>query len=137
MKVAFYKGKKRLFNRLVRIWKKGPYSHVELILDDGISISSSAMDGGVRYKRIQYTSDNWDFIDIGPEPDDMRDRINEIIGLKYDYKGIIGFVIGSVPDDKNKLFCSETGMRLLKFPDPWRFDPNAMYSVLKRMYPDG
>lgn len=31
-KVAFYKGRHRLFDRLVQWWTRGPYSHCELLL---------------------------------------------------------------------------------------------------------
>ena len=133
MKIALYKGKKHLFNRAVSWWTRGPYSHVELILDDGISVSSSFMDGGVRYKHIDYTStENWDFIDIGSEPEGIRDRIYEILDQKYDWMGLIGFVFRRVGDDRKKKFCSETVMYLLGYSDSWRFDPNTLAAVFNK-----
>ena len=57
MQVAFYKGKKRLFNRLTAWWLRGLYSHCELVLGyeaDGraICVASSFLDGGVRQKGL-------------------------------------------------------------------------------------
>jgi len=133
MKIALYKGKQHLFNKAVSWWTRGPYSHVELILDDGISVSSSFRDGGVRYKNINYSNvDNWDFIEIGPEPTWMRDRISGILGQKYDWMGLIGFVFRRVGDDRNKKFCSETLMYLLMYLEAWRFDPNTLAAVFSK-----
>ena len=55
MIIAFYRGRARLFNRLVCWWLRGPYSHCEALIDplpDGrwLCASSSYMDGGVRLK---------------------------------------------------------------------------------------
>jgi len=145
MKIALYKGRKRLFNKLVAWWTRGPYSHVELVLDDGISISSSFMDGGVRKKRIDFDLSNWDFIELGLESDwfsdridkrlayeqSIRDRIFNIKGKLYDVLGIAGFVIRRIGEDRNKMFCSEAVAYILGFDDPWRFDPNTLASALK------
>ena len=108
MKIAFYKGRKRIFNRLVSWWTRGPYSHCELVLDDGVSISSSFMDNGMRYKRIDFNPDHWDFIDIGPETPIIRERIKGILGYKYDFIGLIGFVFRRIADDKKKMFSSKS-----------------------------
>ena len=133
MKIALYKGREHLFNKAVSWWTRGPYSHVELILDDGISISSSFRDGGVRYKNINYSNvDNWDFIEIGPEPVELRDKINTIDSQEYDWLGLAGFVIRRIGDDRKKKFCSETVMYLLGYLDPWRFDPNTLAAVFRK-----
>ena len=63
MQVAFYKGTRSglsgLFNRLVRWWTRGPYSHCEVVFTDEPSKdggvlcgSSSKLDGGVRLKFV-------------------------------------------------------------------------------------
>ena len=134
MKAAMYKGRTRLFNRLTSIWTRGPYSHMELVLDSGSSFSSSFRDDGVRKKDIDYTlhPENWGFIDIGPESDypGLHERMNSIMGKKYDVRGLFGFVIRPVSDSRNKLFCSEAVMHVLGYPDAWRFDPNTASAVL-------
>ena len=69
MQVAFYKGTRSgiagIYSRGVRFITKGKYSHCELIFSDGMSASASFMDGGVRFKRIEYDPAHWDIIDVG------------------------------------------------------------------------
>lgn len=132
MKVAFYKGKKEIFNHLVGWWTRGPYSHVELVMPDGKSFSSSYRDGGVRGKYIQFDDNHWHCLELDESLDQkiIMARINELMGMKYDIRGIFGFVIRSLPDNRNKMFCSEFLMNVLGYDDAWRFDPNTAFSVL-------
>lgn len=136
MQVAFYKGKGKLFNYAIRWWTKSQYSHCEVIMDSGLSIGSSFMDGGVRPKAIDYTKhpDRWDFIDIGPETPERLARIEEMRGMKYDTLGTFGFVWGPAEEDKGKVFCSDFAARVDGLPDSWRFDPGLLYAVLKYIY---
>jgi hypothetical protein len=135
MKVAFYKGRKRLFNKLVSWWTRGPYSHCELVFSDGQSASSSFMDGGVRYKRILYNHDHWDFIELGPEFDEQKARewFDEHLGNGYDVAGIIGFVNPRISQDKQKEFCIEAVLSALEFTESWRYNLNTAYSALLRV----
>lgn len=69
MQVAFYKGRKRLFNRLTSWWLRGAYSHCELLLGTDplgrtICASSSFMDGGVRVKHMVLDPAHWDVINV-------------------------------------------------------------------------
>jgi hypothetical protein len=132
MKVAFYKGKKRLFNKLVSWWTRGPYSHCELVFSDGQSASSSYVDGGVRYKRILYNNDHWDFIELGPSFDEQKARewFDDHDSAKYDFMGLVGFVFRRVGDDRAKYFCNEAVLAALGFSESWRFDPNSTYALL-------
>jgi len=134
MKAAFYKGRGRVFNRLTSWWTRGPYSHMELVLDDGISISSSFMDGGVRFKRIDYSNvANWDFIELGPEPDGIRAAIDPTLDSEYDIRGLLGFVLRRIGDDRHKLFCSEACMQYLGYDETWRFCPNTAAAILRKV----
>lgn len=134
MKVAFYKGKTRLFNKLVRWWTRGPYSHVEIVFSDGLSYSSSYIDGGVRSKRIRFDERLWDFVQLDDQLDEstIRMRAEKMIGSGFDVMGLFGFIMRRVSHSKNRLFCSEFVMRCLGYSDPWRFDPNTAYSVILR-----
>jgi hypothetical protein len=135
MKVAFYKGKKRLFNKLVSWWTRGPYSHCELVFSDGQSASSSFMDGGVRYKRILFDNGHWDFIELGPKFDEQKARewFDKHLGDGYDVAGIIGFVNPRVSQDKQKEFCIEAVLSALEFTESWRYNLNTAYSALLRV----
>lgn len=146
MKVAFYKGTRPklqgVFNRLVRWWTNGPYSHVEIVL--GISQdnkgmicwSSSGEDGGVRCKVINLHPDRWDIVDIGdifPNHKKIESFFDFIKGSPYDTKGILGFIWRAEDGEEKSWFCSECVAAALEFHEPWRFDPNSLYAVIMTM----
>lgn len=132
--VAFYKDRGHFFNRMVNWWTGGPYSHVELLFNDGKSASSSNRDRGVRYKYIQYSADRWDFIELDDKFSDADARafFDKNSHRKYDYLGLFGFVWRAHKGSKNRLFCSESVMSALGFKESWRYCPNTCYSVLQR-----
>lgn len=135
LRAAFYKGTHTglpgIYNRLVRWWTRSQYSHVELIMPWGAAASSSAMDGGVRFKQIDFDPAKWDFVDL---PIDLasaaEDWFNRHYGQPYDYLGNAHFVLSAIGDDKRKWFCSEACAAALGMPDPERFDPGTLYAAL-------
>jgi len=135
MKVAFYKGTHAglpgIYNRLVRWWTRSQYSHAELVFEDGQAASSSAMDGGVRLKVIEFDPALWDFVPVpaGLAPA-ARTWFAEHAGEAYDMLGNLHFVISAVGDDKRKWFCSEAVAAALGIPDPERFDPGTLHAAL-------
>ena len=143
MRVAFYKatrpGLKGLYNRFVRWWERGPYSHCELVFPDGMSASSSFEDGGVRFKHIEYDPAKWDFIEV-PWADGGAARrwFEKHIGWGYDLRGNARFLFGPLPDGRDKVFCSDAVWEALcadtewLWPaEGWRFGPNALAAVLR------
>lgn len=136
MKAAFYKatrpGLAGLYNRIVRWWTSGPYSHVELIFSDGIAASASFLDGGVRFKQIEFDTDHWDFIDI---PDNLEPAARQWFeaneGNPYDLLGNFGFLWRPIRGRDGAYFCSEALMAALGLHEPWRYDPCAAYDALK------
>ena len=135
LRAAFYKGTHAglpgVYNRLVRWWTRSPYSHAELVFDDGQAASSSAMDGGVRFKAIEFDPALWDFVPVpaGLAPA-ARAWFAEHSGQAYDLLGNLHFVISAVGDDKRKWFCSEAVAAALGMPDPERFDPGTLHAAL-------
>jgi hypothetical protein len=132
MIIALYKDKSHLFNAATSWWTKGPYSHCEIIFNDGQSASSSFRDGGVRFKPVQYNPENWDFI-ILPNlfnEDNARDWFIAHLHLGYDVLGLVGFVVGNVPDSKESWFCSESVLAALGYKETWRFSPNEIPAML-------
>jgi hypothetical protein len=135
LRAAFYKGTHAglpgVYNRLVRWWTRSQYSHVELILPFGAAASSSAMDGGVRFKVIDFDPALWDFVDL---PTDLAGGaeawFNEHYGEPYDLLGNLHFVVSAVGDDKRKWFCSEAVAAALGMPNPERFDPGTLHAAL-------
>lgn len=132
--IAFYKGTHSgvpgIYNRGVRWWTQSKYSHCELIFSDGMSASSSYMDGGVRFKRIDYDPANWDIITL---PSHLEAKAREWFvahdGNPYDLWGNVHFVLSPVKHKSSAWFCSEAAAAALGFADAWRYDPALMYSV--------
>ena len=135
LRAAFYKsthpGLPGVYNRLVRWWTRSPYSHVELVFGDGRAASSSAMDGGVRIKSIEFEPDKWDFVDL-PESLALSALkwFDEHEGAAYDYWGNVHFVLPPVGGGKRNWFCSEAVAAALGMPDPGRFDPGPLHAAL-------
>lgn len=137
MRAAFYKGRKRLFNRVTAWWLRGPYSHCELILGidlqgRAICASSSFMDGGVRIKHMDLDPAHWDVIEVGGSTESAWAWLHEHHGQGYDLLGLAGFVARVLGHDKSRWVCSEAVAAMLGLPDAWRFDPCSLHAALSR-----
>lgn len=133
---AFYKGTRPgfagIYSRAVRGWEGGSYSHCELVFSDGLSASASFVDGGVRFKAIEYDPASWDYVALPPQLEAAaREWFKNHEGEAYDIMGNVHFVIGFVPESRRKKFCSEALAASLGMPDAWRFGPNALAAVLQ------
>lgn len=138
MRAAFYRGTRPgiagLYNRAVRLWTRSPYSHVELIFSDGVAASASYMDGGVRFKDIDFNADRWDFIDLpGADEDAARAWFVAHDGDRYDLLGNVGFLFRPITGERRAWFCSEAAAAALGIPDPFRYDPATLASTLSRL----
>lgn len=135
MRAAFYKstrpGWQGLYSRLVRWIDHGPYSHCELIFSDGLSASASYIDGGVRFKRIAFDPEHWDFIDLPTvlEPA-ARAWFEAHAGKCYDVWGNVRFLLPWLSDSVDKWFCSEALAAAIGLREPWRYGPNGLAAVL-------
>lgn len=143
VRIAFYKGRRRLFNRLTAWWTRGPYSHCELIAgcdEQGRALcwSSSFMDGGVRLKAIRLVRGHWDVLEI-EAPDCVMegalDWFESKQGSRYDVPGLFGFIWRATGDSRSRWFCSEAVAEALKFKEAWRLCPNTLAAVLSRTAP--
>lgn len=136
MKVAFYKGNMAgwngFYDRLIRFWTRGPYSHVELIFSDNVSASSSLPDGGVRFKRIDYDLDKWDIFELSDRFDEQAARkwFNDHEFAQYDLMGILHFVLFPILGSKRRWFCSEAVLAALGFTKTERVDPTTMSGMV-------
>jgi len=139
--LAFYKGNSKnngkLYSKLIRWWTKGPYSHVEIILD-GYMYSSSPRDGGVRRKKFKGKNDHWDFIEINNlKEKNILEFYNQTKENKYDFFGILGFIL-PFKDRTNEWFCSEWCSNALKISgykklwklEPSKISPNKLYKIV-------
>lgn len=137
MQAAFYKGRTRLFNRLVSWWLDGKYSHCEIVIgtnQHGISTcaSSSFLDGGVRVKLMALNPDHWDVINVGGSAETAIAWLAAHEEQGYDYLGVAGFIARALGQDKQRWFCSEAVAEMLGMPDSWRFDPCSLWAALSR-----
>jgi hypothetical protein len=136
MKVAFYCGTKKglagVYNRGVRWLDRSTFSHCELVFDNGESASSSFMDGGVRFKEIDYTGkSDWVLVPIHWANEDVaREYFSANKEHKYDILGNVRFLFGFVRDSDSKLFCSEAVAGALGIANPWRLTPSALYEYV-------
>jgi hypothetical protein len=131
--LALYKGRGTLFNRLVRLWTRSIYSHCEIVMPDGRWLSASAMDGGVRAKRIDFNPEHWDLI---PIPWADAQAIDALFapeeGGGYDYLGLFGSQLLPVSVHAWwRWFCSELCAHLLGFLMPHRYSPGQLGEVVK------
>ena len=116
MKIAFYTGRGKILDRLIRKWTKSKYSHVELIINN-ISYSASPRDGWVRKKIIEYEAENWLIFDLKNifDINIALKFLNQNLGQKYDLRGIIFSQVFNLElHNKNKYFCSELIIEALK-----------------------
>ena len=137
MQLAFYKAKGSLFNALIRLKTRSPYSHVEFVFDEVknpglyeilprpagdcsgvLSYSSANQDGGVRFTRLGLTEGKWDLVNLGRLSGERLLRTlcfcEERVGMKYDWLGILGFVFPFGEHQDNDRFCSEACTELLQ-----------------------
>jgi hypothetical protein len=137
VKVAFYKGRKRLFNRLVSWYLKGPYSHCELVTRTdllGVSdcLSSSFMDGGVRLKRMRLDPANWDLVEVECDPRRAHYWLDLHEEEGYDVLWLLGFTWRRKTGYRTKWGCSEAVAEMMGMPDSWRFDPMTLWASLTK-----
>lgn len=133
MKIAFYKGTRKgiqgIYSRLARFVDNGPYSHCEIIFSDGLSASASFIDGGVRFKQIEYNLDHWDIVELqGFDEGKARQWFEDHEGEKYDILGNLRFIFFFIKPSFNKWFCSEAIAEALDIIESWRLGPNGLYS---------
>lgn len=138
LKIAMYKGTRAgvagLYNRAVRAWTLGPYSHCELIAqehDDGTSTcwGASWPDGGVRQKTMWLDPAKWDLIDVTGDLASAVRWFESHDGEGYDIRGNFGLMLRPLGHSQNKWFCSEAILAAMGFVEPWRYCPNGMSAI--------
>lgn len=134
MRLALYNatrpGLQGIYSRLARWIDGGKYSHCELVFSDGVSASASFIDGGVRFKYIDYDPAHWDFIEVAGNEAQARQWFVEHAGARYDLVGNLRFVAWFVPHSKSRWFCSEAVAAALGMADAWRYGPNGLHAAL-------
>ena len=94
-------------------WKDLP-SHVELLFSNNEMFSASQYENKVRYKQCNTKAKCWTGIHIECDEHKVKEWCDKHVGKKYDYMGVLGFVLPFIHDNKNKWFCSEICCEALK-----------------------
>lgn len=131
--IAGYKGKKRLLDRLIRLWTGDEYSHCELVVD-GICFSSSYVDGGVRSKTIDINdSSTWDLVPVEfCEEYWVTSYYKETNNKRYRLLDLaLSQVLKTRLDFKDSEFCSEWCATALGIPDPRSHTPGSLIRLVK------
>lgn len=148
MKIAMYKGPPGDFWHKVGhwatcLWTRSKYSHCDLVFSDApvggkhLCASSSARDGGVRFKRIDLGSGKWDVFDL-PGFDSFdeayaRQWFNDHAGRGYDYLGLLWFLLPiKAINHPQHFFCSEALAHALQLPKPHKFHPQRLLDAAMR-----
>jgi hypothetical protein len=145
MKLAFYKGKAGLFDRLIRWWTKSPYSHVELLFDDGQMIAARDSTGVTIIQVASLDLNEWDVVRFDLSIDRMLAIhvwcITEI-GCKYDWLGLFYSQVLRIPrSHPRKWFCSEFCVaalqraELLRDVVPCTVSPGKLHDLLAAFAP--
>jgi len=132
MKVQFatYKGKGKLFNRLIRFWTQSEFSHCEIVID-GFMYSSSIMDGGVRMKPF-HDDENWELIDLPwASSESVLTYHRATFNHQYDFADLITRHILHIPTKGNSgQFCSEWCAAALGIPNARDYSPAALLDLV-------
>jgi hypothetical protein len=142
MRLAFYKGGRGFFSRLIQTFTYSPFSHVELLIWDesDMSFSSDEKDGGTRFKRLDTSDPSWIIVHVPSTP---MQRAQALVyargknGLKYDWWGILGITFHiNAQHDANDRFCSEICTEILQHSlgwwpgiKPWTVSPGELYQL--------
>lgn len=133
--IAFYCGPPRndwlhsLSHYGIRLWTWSKWSHAELVID-GVCYSSSSRDGGIRAKQIDLTSSRWNVVDVDLTDEQTAKALAWFMvndGDKYDWAGIIRFVIPFLPQSKRRWFCFEAIGESLGFAGAHKLTANDLY----------
>lgn len=114
IKIAFFKGSRHKFHhRFIRWWTKSPYSHAEIVLDNGqtwIAISPFVFTGVAARIRTSVPDDEWDYLEFHITPEELyalKDFVAETTSDSYDWFGmILSQITPFIVKGKGKWYCS-------------------------------
>jgi hypothetical protein len=131
--LAFYKGDGSAVDRAIRLVTRSQFSHVEFVpsIANGLAISASGRDGGVRQKRIDFDQSRWEFLAVPWAPADALDRLRSELGKPYDFPGLIGSQLLNLRRQSvGRWFCSEICAYSLGMGMPHQYAPGDLYRAV-------
>lgn len=127
VQLALRKNDTRITARFIQWWTNSIYSHCELVVD-GMCYSSSAMDGGVRSKRIELDAAKWDVIEL-PWADGAKivRYFRETDHHKYGWTGLItAQMLNRGQGEDQAQFCSQWCAAAMTLPNPASYSPASL-----------
>lgn len=116
-------------------WRtRGPFDHVEMVFSDGVTANASLRKRGVYFELDKtYDPECWEVLDVPGSCLEVKARLwwTRHQGAAFDVWGVWGFLLGFTRGDADRWFCSEACAASLGMHDPWRFDPNTLYAVMR------
>lgn len=97
---------------LIKLRFGTPITHVGIEFEDGTYMESLMIKGNVKTHVKNMTRKPKFSLTIEVEEGNYikaRGKANNIIGKRYDYKAILGFILGIKMQGNNDFFCSEFG----------------------------
>ncbi len=140
VKIALYKGPKgkapfldHLFHWAIVLRSLKKHSHCEVVVD-GICYSSSSADGGVRKKQIDLDSGRWYIIDLPKADAETALKVfEECETFKYDWTGVVRFIIPFLKQKPNQMFCSEICARMLGIDNGYKLFPGDFPDITEHL----
>lgn len=138
IRLAFYHAAKGDWqDRLIGTVTRGPYSHVELLLQPPqagttLCISASGRDGGVRVKQIDLGSGKWDVVHFElADAQAVTAFVEGQLGKPYDLRGALLSPFAPTPfANPNAWFCSELIASAMGLYLPATLHPNALWRIV-------
>jgi len=108
------------------------YYHMSLTINDQINFEALALEGVVKGRELSTppTYSITFFVENGEKFNAFYNKLLEIEGKKYDYKGVLLGFFGINIQNKNKWYCSELGWIFFK-----TFFPNFEKSIKTNISP--
>lgn len=116
---------------------RGGFAHAELLWDSDISYTAQPM-GGTNYARHNHLNCDWVVYELPEVCDDgtIRRWCDSELGCRYNFGGVMHFVLPFMAQNPKKWFCSEIVVAALQqvglFPNEvaWRVSPNRLKKLL-------
>ncbi|CAH0447959.1 enoyl-CoA hydratase/carnithine racemase-like protein [Vibrio phage vB_VpaM_sm033] len=102
---------------LIKIRFGTPVTHVGVEFDDGMYFESDTFKGNIKMARRELKRKPVYSVTIEVENDKYykaRLAANNIYGRRYDYKALVGFILGIKMQNDNDFFCSELGRQVFE-----------------------
>jgi hypothetical protein len=130
MQVLFYIGKGKLFDRLIRWWTNSRYSHCEIVIN-GMAFSADAWTNQVRaVSASSFNPQNWEWVTVDGDKEASLTFVTGQLGKRYDWLGILGFLLPGRINDPKRWYCSEicaAALGIGKRP----ISPQQLYEILQ------